>query len=456
MADNFISPHETPISASLAGMSSDALRRRAKQWGIATVLISLCFHESSFAAEPKSMSASRTPSAESLQALIDKAAADDPKLPGVLLAVYSPSHGLDWQGASGYVALGNTLRLNPAQPFRLASVTKVYTAATVLRLVEQGRLALTDPINTRLSTDTATLLRDGGYDPESIQIIHLMTHTSGLVDHGATKAFFDQIVADGQHHWTRHEQIALAMANGPPRGAPGRAYHYSDDGYVILGEIIERVTGHSLAQAVRDELNFSKIGLNSTWFESLEPQPPRVLSRAHQYLDVNDIDATDFDPSFDLYGGGGLVSTTRDLTRFFRAVTLGELFAHRSTLATAFTVPDVARVERDASYAVMLPTLSFGPHLCWGKAGAWGSIGLYCPDIDLSVGLSVNRLRSATASQLLQNLAKLIDAAWGVPKSDGWPLHPLASNGHAVISSSFEPRDLNDSRLPMASVEGGM
>lgn len=427
MADNAISPHEARTNAGLAGKSSDALRRHAKQWGLA-VLFALFLLESSFAAESKAATVPRAPSAESLQALIDRAANDDPKLTGVLLAVYSPSHGLDWQGASGYFALGNTLRLQPAQPFRLASVTKVYTAATVLRLVEQGLLALTDPINTRVSGDTAALLRDGGYDPALIQISHLMSHTSGLVDHGATKAFFEQIVADGQHHWTRHEQIALAMANGPPRGAPGLAYHYSDTGYVILGEIIERATGHSLARAFRDELKFGRLGLDSTWFESLEPQPQRALSRAHQYLDVGDVDITNFDPSFDLYGGGGLVSTTRDLTRFFRALILGELFTQRPTLAAAFTVPDVARGERDASYALMLPTLAFGPHLCWGKAGAWGSIGLYCPDIDLSVGLSVNRSRSKTPTQLLENLAKLIDAAWEVPRSDGWPLHPLASS----------------------------
>jgi len=114
---------------------------------------------------------------------------------------------------------------------------------------------------------------------------------------------------DGHHHWTRDEQIALATTVGPPWGMPRHAYHYSDTGYITLGEIIERVTGHTLAQAFHDGLDYRRIGLVSTWFESLEPVPDRALGRAHQYMDVDDIDATDFDPSFDLFGGGGLVST---------------------------------------------------------------------------------------------------------------------------------------------------
>jgi len=75
----------------------------------------------------------------------------------------------------------------------------------------------------------------------------------------------------------------------------------------------------------------------------------------------------------------------------------------------------------------MLPTIAFGPHLCWGKAGAWGSVGLYCPGIDLAVGLTVNRMRSATPEKLLIDLAKLVDKAWAAPASDEWPLHPFAS-----------------------------
>ena len=150
------------VSFGLNAQTRYPTRRRAALQPMAVVLIAL-FHASGLTAAPVKVPAPQAPSAESLQALIDRAAADDLRLPGVLLAVYSPSHGLDWQGASGYSAIGSTRRLDPAQAFSLASVTKAFTAATVLCLAEQGQLTLTDPIDARVSSATSALLRQGGY-----------------------------------------------------------------------------------------------------------------------------------------------------------------------------------------------------------------------------------------------------------------------------------------------------
>src|SRR5206468_13081783 len=97
----------------------------------------------------------------------------------------------------------------------------------------------------------------------------------------------------------------------------GTDFHYSDTGYVLLGEILERQTGHSLAGAYRSLLGLDRLGLLHTYLETLEPTPAQATPRAHQYLGTTD--TAGFDPSFDLYGGGGLVSTVNDLTRFYRA-----------------------------------------------------------------------------------------------------------------------------------------
>src|SRR5205807_7846965 len=116
-----------------------------------------------------------------------------------------------------------------------------------------------------------------------------------------------------------------------------RQYSYADTGYVILGEIVERTTGKPLPAAVSDLLKLKSLGIRSTYFESLEPPPPGALPRAHQYLGAADIH--DIDPSFDLYGGGGQVSTTADLSRFFKALFQGRVFDHPETLAAGLVSP---------------------------------------------------------------------------------------------------------------------
>jgi D-alanyl-D-alanine carboxypeptidase len=84
------------------------------------------------------------------------------------------------------------------------------------------------------------------------------------------------------------------MKHGKPLARPGAEFHYADTGYVLLGEILERVTGHSLAAAYRTLLHFNKLGLADTYLETLEPKPPHAKQRAHQYLGT--IDTGSFDP----------------------------------------------------------------------------------------------------------------------------------------------------------------
>jgi D-alanyl-D-alanine carboxypeptidase len=351
-----------------------------------------------------------------LQDAIDRMAAGDQKIPGVELTVYSPRLHIDWSGASGHSAIGGAQRLESDQPFRIASVTKSFVSAVILRLAEQDRLAVSDPIENYISADTAALLRSGGYDPKAILIQHLMTHRSGLVDHTDSPVFNERMTSGGQYHWTRREQVALAMTLKGPLNPPGGAFHYSDTGYVILGEIVERVAGRPLAQAVREQLSFKRLGLNTTWFEGQEPEPRNHMPRAHQYFAAEpDVDATDFDPSFDLYGGGGLVSTTQDLARFFRALLRGEIFAQPQTLAAGLAVPgpklgDPAQPPVPA-YAPLMATMAVGRHVCWGKGGFWGTVAIYCPDIDVAIAVTANRGPSGTTAKVVAEVAVELDAA---------------------------------------------
>ena len=333
-----------------------------------------------------------------LQSALDQAVAGDAGIPGVLANVSMPSLGVEWSGASGYLGFDSSTKLVVEQPFRIASITKVFVAATIFRLMEEHRLGIFDPIAPQLSAATADTLRAGGYDPHSITIQQLLAHTSGLYDYASDEAFGAAVVAFPHRRWTRAEEIRFAMTHGKPVGKPGERYAYSDTGYLILGEIIERITQQDLPLAIRGQLDFGGLGLTSTYFESLEQPPAGALPLAHQYLDKTD--TTAFDPSFDLFGGGGLVSTTADLDRFFRALLQGRLFKRSSTLAAALMTVNAEHDPVDHLHANLLTTWQFGHRVCWGHLGFWGSEALYCPDADLAVSFTLNQARPGNADAL--------------------------------------------------------
>jgi D-alanyl-D-alanine carboxypeptidase len=110
-----------------------------------------------------------------------------------------------------------------------------------------------------------------------------------------------------------------------------------------LGDLIERATGLPQAAAYRSLIDFDRIGQPATWFETLEPAPAAAPPRAGQYIGGNDIGGVD--PSFDLYGGGGLVSTLQDQARFISAVFSGKVFHKAATLKLMTSIPAVVDTE---------------------------------------------------------------------------------------------------------------
>jgi CubicO group peptidase (beta-lactamase class C family) len=227
---------------------------------------------------------------ETLQALVDGVVEQNRTIPGTILHVETPRLGFSWSHAAGVVDRERGIPLTPQHPVRLASNMKTFVAAAILRLWEEGRLALDASLVDHLSSDFLQVLARDGYQPVAITIRHLLTHTSGLFDYGDSPAFGQKIEADPTHRWTRAEQLQSAMDWGEPYGPPGQVYRYSDTGYILLGDIVERTSGQPLAAALRELLEDAQLGLASTWLETLEPPPAGAKERAHQYL--GDVDPT--------------------------------------------------------------------------------------------------------------------------------------------------------------------
>lgn len=320
--------------------------------------------------------------APKLQQTLEQALAETPLSPGMIAAVDAP--GLSWKSAVGVSdrATGSPLRARDS--YRIASVTKTFTAVATLRLVDQGRLALDDPITRHLPGVYLKTLRDDGYEPRRITVRMLLQHTAGLFDFASSDPYMTTVFGDIRHRWTRLEQVRFAMEHGDPLFPAGAGYAYSDTGYNLLGEIIERVTGQSQAVAYRRLLRFDQIGLRHTYFETLEPAPPGTGPRAHQYL--GDVDTFDLDASHDLYGAGGHVSTAADQNRFFRALFSGELLSRRSL--RVMTTP--TEQSGDEGYGMGITRGSTAIGFCYGHSGFWGAVTLICPDRDVVVSVTVN------------------------------------------------------------------
>jgi D-alanyl-D-alanine carboxypeptidase len=321
-----------------------------------------------------------------LRDVVEEAVRASPSIPGLVVHVEASGRDLDVSVAAGVADRATSTPLTPDAGLRIASNNKTFTAAAILRLVEQERVGLDDPIADRLAPPTVDALRAGGYRPDVITVRQLLLHTSGIYDYGKDPAYQAAVNAEPAKRWTRLEQVRWAVDHGTPVAEPGAAYAYSDTGYILLGEILEQTTGTPLAEAYRSLLDFADLHFEATYLESLEPAPPGVAGRAHQY--VGDVDGFDADPSFDLYGAAGLVSTVDDLATFYRALLRGDVFTEPDTLATMLEIPPS---NTDAGAGMGIFRLDVAGNTCWSHSGFWGTFVVTCPQIDVTLAASWNQ-----------------------------------------------------------------
>jgi D-alanyl-D-alanine carboxypeptidase len=246
---------------------------------------------------------------------------------------------LDADGAVTEVAAG-TRTVDPASgrvgadvSWNIGSVTKTFVAVVVLQLADEGRIDLDAGID-RFLPDLP--------GAERITPRQLLQHTSGLGEYLNQPA----VIEHPARHWTAAELIAVAEAGGRV-GEPGGPYRYSNTNYIVLGEIIERVTGNSWADEagtrIAEPLDMSSTG-------AITDERPV----GYQIVDGSFVDVTESsDPSV---GGaaGGLQSTGRDLLRFAAALRDGSLLSRRSQRAMRAFVPgeDLSQFGIDHSYGL--------------------------------------------------------------------------------------------------------
>ncbi|MHA7130158.1 serine hydrolase domain-containing protein [Algoriphagus namhaensis] len=315
----------------------------------------------------------RVVSAQDLQAVLDSQVSEE--MPGILFSISSAD--LSWSGAAGVMDTESMEALTSENTFRIASVTKTYVAASILRLMEEGKLSLSDPISQHISPEHRDILAQD-YPVDQITIRQTLRHSAGFFDHTNAPEFFDRILTTPSHEWTRTEQLKLCVEKGEPIGPPGEQFSYSDTGYLILGEIIEKYTGKDLDGGIKELLGLEKFGLERTDWERKDPETDSL--RIHQYF--QGMDTFGFSPTVDYYGGGGLLSTTSELVQFFQALFAGQIFKNPETLEIMLEPVSYAE-KAGMDYQMGMYRVKIDGKMAYTHSGFWGTQVVYIPDLEI-------------------------------------------------------------------------
>lgn len=249
--------------------------------------------------------------------------------------------------------------------FRIASVTKVFVATVVLQLVDEGAFDLDGEV---------------GSIAGGVTVRQLLNHTSGLQNYAELDESLEPYRKDLTHRSGLTPRDALARAEARPRlFAPGEGWSYSGSNYVALGLLVEETTGKTLREELSRRI-FEPLGLASTDL----PEGPSPAGLARGYIPPDDpllpfpgpdlIDVTDID--LFTWGGGGMVSTARDVARFLGALLGGELLPpelHAELLSTV-----VSDWEESDGYGLGIEEVSSVMGMVQSPCGpAWGHLGFW-------------------------------------------------------------------------------
>ncbi|CAM3186879.1 serine hydrolase domain-containing protein [Saccharomonospora xinjiangensis] len=265
-----------------------------------------------------------------------------------------------WTLSSGSASIRENRAITASDHFRIGSQTKTFTAAVVLQLFDEGRVDLDAPIERYLPG-----VITGNYDGSVITVRQLLNHTSGLVrDTSGAKAN-----ADGTYDLAA---LVSAAMDEQPQAQPGEVMKYSNVGYLVLGLLIEELTGRPVGDAIAERIT-EPLGLGDTSF----PEPgdralPEPFVPGYQGTRIGGFffwfDATTLSELSWWSSAGAMSSTMEDLAAFYRALLDGKVMSEEALAEMRTVVPFPPAASRGYGLGVFEQPLSCGG-VAWGHEG---------------------------------------------------------------------------------------
>ncbi|WP_406457926.1 beta-lactamase family protein [Streptomyces sp. NBC_01622] len=266
-------------------------------------------------------------------ARLDKAVADVRRqagIPGVAVGLWMPGKGC-YVRATGVADKATGQPMSTDFYSRIGSETKTFTVTALLQLVDDGRIRLDDPIARYIH---------GVPNGRRITLRHLAEMRSGLFPYSSDPAFVHDLLSDPTRSFTPPELLAYGFKHRNT-SAPGKVFVYNNSNLVLLGLVVEKVTGHHIADVI-DRRVLRPAHLDHTLFPDgpnvREFPEPHARGYTNQTLSGAVADSTDWNPSWG-WSAGAMISNMRDLHRWAKIVATGTLLSPETQKQRLKTLP---------------------------------------------------------------------------------------------------------------------
>lgn len=287
---------------------------------------------------------------------------------GMSAAVYLPGQGV-WQGTAGLSYAGQPITSD--MKFGIASNTKLFVSAAVLKLVDNNILSLDDHLSDWLPTYP-------NINP-NITIRQLLNHTSGVQDPLFLAPWMDTIMANPTRVFTPVEVLGWV---GAPLFPVGTSWGYSNVNYILAGMVVQSATGKHISEIIRDSI-LTPLNLNQTFYDVEEPAFGTIAHRWFNGIDYNDTSRVGLNTA----GGaaGSIFSTSADMVNWYHAIMTGQVLSPASFIELKTFVNTYGPAY---TYGLGLENQNwFGHNTCGHGGSTWGykSKTIYDPCMDAAV-----------------------------------------------------------------------
>ncbi|WP_367043899.1 serine hydrolase domain-containing protein [Streptomyces sp. Je 1-332] len=265
-----------------------------------------------------------------LTSRLDKAMNDVGKkadIPGAVVGLWMPGKGC-YVRSMGVADLRTGKPMSADSFVRIGSETKTFTVTALLQLVDEGRVKLDDPISTYVK---------GVPNGRHITLRHLAEMRSGLFPYTEDAGFIRDVLSDAQRTFTPRQSLAYGFKHRNT-SAPGKKFQYSNTNLVLLGLVIEKVTGRPLADVIHHRV-LRPANLRHTLFPRGNEFPaPHPRGYTNQTLSGEVADATNWNPSW-AWAAGAMISNLHDLRHWAKSVATGQLLSQKTQKQRLKTLP---------------------------------------------------------------------------------------------------------------------
>ncbi|MFF1408743.1 serine hydrolase domain-containing protein [Streptomyces sp. NPDC058289] len=252
---------------------------------------------------------------------------DEAKVPGVQVALSAPGKGA-YVRAFGVADKATGAPMTDGLNMRIGSETKTFTVTAMLKLVDEGKIGLDDPIGKYI---------EGVPNGDRITLRELAGMRSGLFNYSADEDFFKALTSDPQRPFTPQELLAYSFKH-PVLFEPNAKFYYCNTNLILIGLVVEKISGQTLADYITEKV-IEPAGLTNTLFPTGAEFPtPHAQGYTDQTASGKTEDAADWNPSWG-WAAGAMISDLPDLRRWAEVLATGELLTPATQAERLDVVP---------------------------------------------------------------------------------------------------------------------